>query len=267
MSSQFEKIKHWPWKRIMIGTAVISSIAASSSFGTYAYFTSQAQETNAFTAGKLEIGLGTTATSFQAEGDEPFLPGVRFEKSLRINNLSDVPVKYALLANKEDGDDIVYDQLMVEVRRGGADGDLLYMGRVSQLTRSNVIISELEKDGGDELHFAVYLPESTGNEVQQKSASVEFGFLATQIENGEYFAQSGPVMTLTPNDFEEGILKATERVMKDTVQGTTFILAEGNYSLPNGFAFPANSAWKAEAFLSLRGFSSAVGEPIARKRA
>ncbi|HZG16627.1 MAG TPA: right-handed parallel beta-helix repeat-containing protein [Candidatus Bathyarchaeia archaeon] len=246
MSSQFEKMKNWPWKRILIGTAVISSIAASSSFGTYAYFTSQVQETSAFTAGKLEIGLGTTETSFRAEGDEPFLPGVRFEKKLRIENMSDVPVKYALLANKQGGDDIVYDQLMVEVRRGGSDGDLLYMGRVSQLTRANVIIAELEKEAGDDLHFSVYLPESTGNEVQQKSAEVEFGFLATQIENGEYFAQSGPVMTLTPADFEEGIMKATERVMKDTVQGTTFILAEGSYSLPNDFTFPANSMWKAE---------------------
>jgi hypothetical protein len=246
MSSQFEKVKQWPWKRIMIGTAVISSIAASSSFGTYAYFTSQVQETSAFSVGKLEIGLGTTETSFKAEGDEPFLPGVRFEKDLRIENKSDVPVKYALLAKKQGGDDIVYDQLMVEVRNGGSGGDLVYMGRVSQLTRANVIISELEKGEADELNFAVYLPESTGNEVQQKSAEVEFGFLATQIENGEYFAQSGPVMTLTPNDFEEGIMKATERVMEDTVEGTTFILAEGSYSLPSDFTFPANSTWKAE---------------------
>jgi predicted ribosomally synthesized peptide with SipW-like signal peptide len=246
MSSRFEQIKHWPWKRIMIGTAVISSIAASSSFGTYAYFTSQVETKSSFAAGKLEIGLGTTEALFKAEDDQPFLPGVRFEKSLRIVNNSDVPVKYALLAGKESGDDVVYNQLMVEIRQGGADGDLLYLGRVNQLTRANVIIPELAKGGQDELHFSVYLPESTGNEVQQKSAEVEFGFLATQLENGEYFAQGGPVMTLTPTDFSEGVRKATERVMKDASQGTTFILAEGTYDLPDGFEFSGNTTWKAE---------------------
>lgn len=246
MSNRYERIKQWPWKRIMIGTAVISSIAASSSFGTYAYFTSQVKETTAFAAGKLEIGLGTTSASFTAEGDQPFVPGVRFEKNLQVENRSDIPVKYALLANKQGGDDIVYDQLMVEVRKAGADGDLLYLGRVNQLTKANVVLSELAKGGADTLHFSVYLPESTGNEVQQKTAEVEFGFLATQLENGEYFAQGGPVMTLTPADFEEGIRKATERVMEDSVEGTTFILAEGTYSLPGDFTFPPNTTWKAE---------------------
>lgn len=243
--SKFEQVKNWPWKRILIGTAVVSSIAASSSFGTYAYFTSQANESTAFAAGKLEIGIGKSAATFKADDDHPFLPGVRFEKDLTIENNSDVPVKYALLANKTNGDDVVYNQLMVEVRRGGSGGELLFLGRVNQLSQANVIVPELGKGGHDLLHFSVYLPESTGNEVQMKSAEVDFGFLATQQENGEYFAQKGPVMTFTPEDFARGKLDDTLQVMKTSAEGSTFILGEGTYNLPDGKDIYGNVTWKA----------------------
>lgn len=251
---KWEQVKNWPWKRIMVGTAVISSIAASTSFGTYAYFTSQVETSAAFAAGKLEISLGQSMAKFQSENDQPFLPGVRVEKTLSVENNSDVPVKYALLAEKEAGEDIVYDQLVVEIRRDG-DDELLYHGRVRTLTQANVVIPELDKS--DQLHFAVYLPESTGNEVQQKSAEVNFGFLATQQENGDYFAQGGPVMTFTPQDLSgKQLLETMELANRvgdegDTKQaeggaakGMTFILAEGTYNL-SGLDLPKNITWKA----------------------
>ncbi len=224
----YEQVKNWPWKRIMIGTAVISSIAASSSFGTYAYFTSQASTSSAFAAGKLEIALGTTSATFQAEENQPFLPGVRFERDLNVENNSDMPVKYALLAEKKSGDDVVYNQLMVEIEQNGT---LLYRGRVNQLSQANVVIPELGKGESDDLHYTVYLPESTGNEVQQKTAEVDFGFLATQQENGEYFAQKGPVMTFTPENLNAKTLADTLAAMGDNPQGMTFVLADGTYDL------------------------------------
>ncbi|MFY0544552.1 right-handed parallel beta-helix repeat-containing protein [Brevibacillus sp. H7] len=237
----YEQVKNWPWKRIMIGTAVISSIAASSSFGTYAYFTSQVNESTAFAAGKLEIALGTTSATFKAEADQPFLPGVRFEKDLAVENNSDVPVKYALLAEKKSGDDVVYNQLVVEIER---DGDLLYRGRVSQLSQANVVIPELAEGHSDPLHYTVYLPESTGNEVQQKTAEVDFGFLATQQDNGEYFAQKGPVMTFTPENLNGRTLQETLSAMGDNAEGLTFVLADGAYDL-GSVEMNSNITWKA----------------------
>ncbi|MEJ8547619.1 TasA family protein [Brevibacillus borstelensis] len=244
-----EQVKNWPWKRIALGTAVLTSIVASTSFGTYAYFTSQVEDSSTFAAGRLEISLGETKARFQAVDDMPFLPGVRFAKTLTVHNQSDVPVKYALLAEKEGGDDIVYDQLVVEVRRENRDGELLYHGRVSQLTQANVIIPELPKDESDELYFSVYLPESTGNEVQQKSADVTFGFLATQQENGQYFAQGGPVLTFTPQDLNgaklvETLRLASKEAEKDNVKGLTFVLEEGSYDLSD-MKLPEKVTWKA----------------------
>ncbi|MED4754304.1 SipW-dependent-type signal peptide-containing protein [Brevibacillus choshinensis] len=253
---KWEQVKNWPWKRIIIGSAVISSIAASTSFGTYAYFTSQVEDSTTFAAGKLEISLGENKTKFQAEADQPFLPGVRVEKTLSVENSSDVPVKYALLAEKADGDDIVYDQLVAEIRRT-SDDELLYHGRISTLTQANVVIHELDKGERDQLHFTVYLPESTGNEVQEKSAEVNFGFLATQQENGDYFAQSGPVMTFTPQDLSGkqllDTMKLANRVgeeesskQKDgtAAKGMTFVLAAGSYDL-SGMELPKHITWKA----------------------
>ena len=253
---KWEQVKNWPWKRIMIGTAVLSSIAASTSFGTYAYFTSEAESATSFTAGKLEISLGETKAAFRAEEDQPFLPGVRVEKTLTVENNSDVPVKYALLAEKEGGEDIVYNQLVVEIRRED-DDELLYHGRVSTLNQANVVIPELETGDSDDLRYTVYLPESTGNEVQQKSAEVSFGFLATQQENGEYFAQSGPVMTFTPQDLSGKELLETMKLVSrveaeegagredgDAVRGMTFILGVGTYDL-DGLDLPKHVTWKA----------------------
>ncbi|MED1785426.1 TasA family protein [Brevibacillus fortis] len=255
-SMKWEQVKNWPWKRILVGTAFISSIAASTSFGTYAYFTSQEQSNATFAAGKLQISLGESMAKFQAADDQPFLPGVRMEKTLRVENESDVPVKYALLAEKAAGDDVVYNQLVAEIRRG-SDGELLYHGRISTLTQANVVIPELEKGGRDELNYTVYLPESTGNEVQEKSAEVNFGFLATQQENGDYFAQGGPVMTFTPADLSGSALLSTMQLAKrvekeesakdaDSVgqKRMTFILAEGSYDL-SGLDLPKNITWKA----------------------
>ncbi|WP_312114536.1 TasA family protein [Brevibacillus reuszeri] len=253
---QWEQMKNWPWRRILVGTALISSIAASTSFGTYAYFTSQTEAGNTFAVGKLEISLGQSLAAFQSKEDQPFLPGVRVQKSLSIQNNGDVPVKYALLAEKGAGDDIVYNQLVAEIRRG-SDDHLLYHGRVQSLTQANVVIPELEKGASDQLYFTVYLPESTGNEVQEKMAEVNFGFLATQQENGDYFAQSGPVMTFTPNDLSGTSLletmKLANRIEKEedaklasdeAKKGMTFILAEGRYDL-SGLDLPKNITWKA----------------------
>lgn len=239
-------MKNWPWKRILIGAAVVSSIAVSSSFGTYAYFTSEQNSGTAFAAGKLEIGLGQTQATFKAEDDRPFLPGVRFEKELTVENHSDVPVKYAILASKSSGDDVVYDQLMVEIRSGGGDGDLLYTGKVNQLSEANVIVPELGKDANSNLHFTVYLPESAGNEVQQKKAEVDFGFLATQLENGEYFAQKGPVITLTPQELSSDLKQKAFQSLDEKVEGATFILAEGTYAIEDLAHLPKHATWKAE---------------------
>lgn len=253
---KWEQVKNWPWKRVVIGTAFISSIAASTSFGTYAYFTSQVDDASTFAAGKLEISLGgVSSASFRAEGDQKFLPGVRVQKTMSVENKSDVPVKYALLAKKADGDDILYDQLVAEIR--SSDDTLLYHGRVSSLTKANVVIPELDKGEADELSFTVYLPESTGNEVQQKTADVNFGFLATQQENGDYFAQSGPVMTFTPQDLSGSQLLDTMKLAKrvgeeesakqkdeSAAKGMTFVLAEGSYDL-SGLELPKHITWKA----------------------
>lgn len=240
------QMKNWPWKRVLIGAAVISSIAVSSSFGTYAYFTSEQNSGSAFAAGKLEIGLGQTQATFKAEDDRPFLPGVRFERELTVENHSDVPVKYAILGSKSAGDDVVYNQLMVEIRTDSGDGDLLYTGKVNQLSGANVVIPSVEKDGQSHLHFTVYLPESAGNEVQQKKAEVDFGFLATQLENGEYFAQKGPVITLTPQELSSDLKQKAFQSLNEKVEGATFILAEGSYDLDQLIHLPKHATWKAE---------------------
>lgn len=241
-----EKMKNWPWKKIVFGVAVVSSVAASSSFGTYAYFTSSKNEATAFAAGKLEIGLGQNSASFQAADGQPFLPGVRFEKELTVSNESDVPVKYAIQASKKAGEDVVYNQLMAEIRVDGDAGELLYAGRINQLSESNVVVPNVDKGGSSNLHFTVYLPESAGNEVQQKSAEVDFGFLATQIENGEYFAQKGPVITLTPADFAGLKGDSFNKIVEDSAEETTFILAEGTYDLSGLANLPKHVTWKAE---------------------
>jgi hypothetical protein len=236
-----EQIKKWPWKRIAIGVAMISSVAVSTSFGTYAYFTSGVENNSTFASGVLKIGLEGGAVTFAADDDQPFLPGVRFHDRLTVANEGDVAVKFAVLAGKASGDDIVYDQLMVEIRDG--NDQLLYHGRVSDLSKSNVVIPELAKGGSETLYFTVYLPESAGNEVMQKTAEVEFSFLATQQENGEYFAQSAPVMTLTPDSFASG---DAQQVINEAVEGTIFILAEGDYTIPAGFEISRNVTLQAE---------------------
>ncbi|MGD8192673.1 TasA family protein [Brevibacillus ginsengisoli] len=239
-------MKNWPWKRVLIGAAVVSSIAISSSFGTYAYFTSEQNSSTAFAAGKLEIGLGQTQATFKAEDDKPFMPGVRFERDLTVENRSDVPVKYAILASKSSGDDVVYNQLMVEIRSNGGNGDLIYTGKVNQLSEANVVIPSIEKNGESALHFTVYLPESAGNEVQQKKAEVDFGFLATQQENGEYFAQKGPVITLSPQELSSDMKQKAFQALNDKVDGATFILAEGSYNIDDLTHLPKHATWKAE---------------------
>ncbi len=52
--NMLDTVKNCPWKKIAIGFAVVTSVAASSSFGTYAYFTSFQNDSTAFTVGKLQ---------------------------------------------------------------------------------------------------------------------------------------------------------------------------------------------------------------------
>ncbi|MGO0062162.1 TasA family protein [Brevibacillus fluminis] len=243
-----EEARKWPLKRIAYGAVVISTIAASSSFGTYAYFTDTKEVGATFASGTLHIDLSEekAAEATFGSGETAFMPGSRLTKAFVLSNKSSSAVKYALQAEPgEGGENAVYDQLIVDIREAGSDA-LLYSGKVKNLSRANVVISNFDKDAQMTLDYTVSLPESAGNDVMGLTSTVDFGFLATQSTNSDYFAQSGPVMTLTPEQFSGQGRGETLDLLAKAVEGTTFVLGEGEYHLPANLKLGQNIRLQAD---------------------
>jgi predicted ribosomally synthesized peptide with SipW-like signal peptide len=166
------------WMTSMQRKAVTSMMLVAMVFAlvggaTFAYFTdSAANNSNAFEAGTLDIGLDPAAATFSV----PLMaPGDAIDGNLTVQNSGSLPFFFTIAAAKASGDDNFFNALKLQITNT-ASGDVIYDGMLNSLNTN----SALAAGANQPLKFTVSLPATAGNELQGKTCNVAFTFVATQ---------------------------------------------------------------------------------------
>ena len=167
-------------KKVLLSLMVIGLISALVGGATFAYFTSQATNTNnVFATGTLTIGASAAGANVGTMNFANKAPGDSDTYTITVNNLGSLDFKYKVSAAQTAGDAALYAALMAEVKVGSVSK---YSGPLSGL--SDVLLnSSLAAGGNEAVSFTISLPTSAGNALQGKSATMTFTFDATQTTN------------------------------------------------------------------------------------
>ncbi|KGG79949.1 hypothetical protein Y919_09060 [Caloranaerobacter azorensis H53214] len=171
-------------KRLILIVTLIGLLAFGIGMGTYAWFTSSVVSTdNVFKTGTLKIknpGNGVFATGILDVKN--IYPGWVGEKSITIENAGTLDFKFKLvnitLKSSSDNNGILYNgNPSLEI---SFDNQKWY--RVSEI--KDYEFGQITTDQGKKTINVYYkLPSDAGNSYQGKSATLEFNFVATQVEN------------------------------------------------------------------------------------
>ncbi len=142
-----------------------------------AWSSTEVNPNNYFETGELTLTIDPTTAMFNATG---IYPSWSETKQLIVNNVGSVEFNYDIVASKSAGDDLLYNSADFLLDIGTtAGGHEVYEGTVSGLTTlgsaRNLLASTSET-----LYFTVKLDASAPNGLQNKSATVDFTFTATQ---------------------------------------------------------------------------------------
>ncbi|HHV71631.1 MAG TPA: hypothetical protein GXX38_03335 [Clostridia bacterium] len=168
-------------KKMLISLMLIGVLTFAIGMGTFAYFTSEAvSEDNVFTAGTLEIeGPGENFAGGMYEVENIY-PGWEDQVDVTVKNIGTLPFKYRMKLDAfEGGLTSGANPLQIKVN----DGQWMNIGDFD-----SVVLNDGANGGiapGEEDTFTVYFrfPAAAGNEYQGASASLDFSFDATQINN------------------------------------------------------------------------------------
>jgi hypothetical protein len=107
-------------------------------------------------------------------------PGDKIIKPLRITNNGNIDFNFITSAILEKGDQELFDRLLMTITD---QATTLYRGSIHDLQQ--ISLGSLKSHKDKELFFSVELPRESGNEVKNKSATVEFSFTATGINESK----------------------------------------------------------------------------------
>lgn len=159
----------------MLVTAVILMVGMIGG-GTFAYFTSQAENTdNVFTSGTLIIGTSNQGPNVGTMTFGNAQPGDHYAYTINVNNLGSLPFWYAVTAQLASEDSELYQALVVSIN-GGIDQPLSSVAGL-------VLDLNLVAGAGEDVTFDIKLPRSAGNALQGKSCTIDFVFNAGQVNN------------------------------------------------------------------------------------
>jgi hypothetical protein len=143
---------------------------------TYAVWTDQAiLGNNDFATGSLQISTTPATALFTAAN---IFPGWSETKSLSVNNDGSAPLNYTFLTTKSGTSTVLYNSDFFHLKVGTTSGaGDLYDGPV----RSGSFITprSLALGSSETLYVTVSLANDAGNDLQNKTATVNFVFDAT----------------------------------------------------------------------------------------
>lgn len=132
---------------------------------------------NAFTTGYMDITTAPSSALFTATY---IYPGWSEEQVLNVINSGTVPLNYDIAASKAAGDDALYTSEYFLLKIGTVSGgSSVYNGTVSGLS-GLAGVRNLIAGANENLYFTVSLASGAGNGLQNKTATVNFTFTATQ---------------------------------------------------------------------------------------
>lgn len=108
-----------------------------------------------------------------------FKAGDSITKQIFIHNGGTLPLSYNGSVVKTDGDDNLFDSLLLKVGTTSG-GDELYNGIMSGFSGFTGGGRGLTSNGGENLFFTISLPNDAGEAIQSKTLTVNFVFRATQ---------------------------------------------------------------------------------------
>ena len=166
-------------RRIVFGSVLfLGIIGIVAGVSTYAWFTSQAiSNDNIFMSGKLEIGLPFTGANDGFIEATNLYPGSSVTDTVDVQNNGEIIFKYKVTSDQNSGDEALYNNLNTVILK---DDIVIYDGTLKDLDAN---IGNIVPGDKETLTFTVSLPETAGDECQEKIANTKFIFDATQIEN------------------------------------------------------------------------------------
>ena len=168
-----------------LGALAVVLVAVGITVGSGANFTaSSANPANTFTAGTLSIGAGQSSAILSAPG---LKPGDSATGTVDIQNTGSLSGVFSLsTSNAADSSPSLLGQLDLRIEDCGVftgstapscgSGTVVHNGKVSALSTAS--LGSFAADAKHRYRFDVTLPQSTGNALQGKSASVQFDWNA-----------------------------------------------------------------------------------------
>ncbi len=152
-----------------------------------------ATETGWTFASELEIigddlGITVTPANTPLFTEQNMAPGDTSSATVTVSNKGRHDFSFTLSAEKESGDDSIYNVLWIDVT--GRDLTEYYSGPLKDL--ADIDITRLARDEDEELTLTVTFDQSSGNLLQGASTSVKFIFAAEQHRTYNIVAQPEP---------------------------------------------------------------------------
>lgn len=135
-----------------------------------------------------DMGLTVAPANTPLFTERNMAPGDKSSARLTVINEGQHDFSFTLSAEKESGDDSIYDALWIDVT--GKDSTEYYSGPLGGL--SDVDITRLGQGEDEELTLTVTFNQSAGNPLQGAAASVKFIFAAEQHRRYTIVAEPRP---------------------------------------------------------------------------
>ncbi|MHC3129017.1 MAG: hypothetical protein IBV52_02955 [Candidatus Bathyarchaeota archaeon] len=154
-------------KKILLSILAIGLVASLAGAGLYAVFTDTESSTgNTFTAGKLDISLGTSSWS---TGFDNMKPGDTVTFTITVGNDGTLPLDYTITP-------VLSGDLST-----GTYGCFVQQIRVdSVVTASDSLSVAGQGDRYDTVEIDITMPLNAGNWYQERSGTLDVTFAATQ---------------------------------------------------------------------------------------
>lgn len=127
---------------------------------------------------------------------ENMAPGYRGSSELTIKNNGQYDYSYSIKAVFKDGDQIMFDVLMIEIK--DVQGNLIYpQGKLNELT--NYSLGSISAGQQNQYSVSVYFPGECGNEYQGKKANVDFIISSSMVNISVVFEPPFNHQNFKPN--------------------------------------------------------------------
>ncbi len=160
-------------KSLVIVLAMAAMVGGATSA---AWMDQQVVGSNTFATGNLDISTNPASALFTVSD---IYPGWNETKSIVVANDGTVPLNYQVSANKDSGDDVLWNapEFLLNIGTTAGTGDI-YSGTVKNASFASA--RNLAASANETIYFTVSLDINAGNGLQNKTVMVNFVFDATQ---------------------------------------------------------------------------------------